>query len=147
MFKLTIRFLLVALATGLAADAFSSGARAQTARTCLVVSNAWYTPTRDKTISITVDEQPGGFWPSHFHSNDTVVSSPSGVVRGSSFTIHIYDGDQGSSGALLATSTSGPVSRDPHILWTFVAPGSTNARTYRTADCDDSGYWLALVHD
>lgn len=131
----------MALAAALAV-AISSSADAQADFACLVVNNAWYPET--KAVSVQVAGYGQHYWDIPNMTTVTLVNGDNGpLLRGANFTISIYEGSGGSQGGgLIETSTSGGPNN--HVLWTYVEPQNTDERV--DPACNESGYWLALIH-
>ncbi|MBI1212161.1 MAG: hypothetical protein GC190_11910 [Alphaproteobacteria bacterium] len=115
--------------------------------TCLVVDNA---RAHGPAVTVEIDGY-SGFWVMQPNQTYTLFSSGQ-IVRGSSFTLHVYDGDenQGTKGALYDTVhaefTGTSYGTSTHTLLTLVTPPtSDDARA--NPDCRQTGYWLALIHD
>ena len=136
-----MKFVTVPILALLGACAVSS-ASAQTAASCLIVSNAWFTPTKDKKISLEVDGHPNEFWATTF--NQSILVAHNGVpIQGSNFTIHLFDGVDGPSGASIETGSSAQRIYPAHQVWTYVKTGNDLLNGH--PECD--GAWLVLIHD
>jgi hypothetical protein len=119
-------------------------ASAQTADTCIAFSNSWYTPARDKTLSVEIDGHPNAFWTTHYGETIAALSDDGQLLRGARFSARIYDGAQGANGGTLIAATTSGQPPPPHVSWTFAPPGQTiaNARP----DCG-GGIWLLYVYN
>jgi hypothetical protein len=121
--------------------------RTPTSSFCLAVDNAVYPNPR--FISVEVDGY-SGYWVLEPNQTKVLVASqaddPQTALRGETFTVRIYEGSQGSGGALLDTTTiagDGNVG-SPHTISTPVGPADTDART--APECRATGEWMVLVH-
>jgi hypothetical protein len=155
MFSMFNKFLTVA---AFAASAWSSTAQGQTmsADSCLLIDNA---RLENRTITVEIDGY-SGYWIVAPNQTYAITAAPVGantsdstqrLLRGSSFSFRVYDGDerQGSKGPLYDTVTAawtvGSYGTSSHTLLTPVQPPQSNDPKFEP-ECRSSGFWLALVH-
>ncbi len=122
------------------------GVTAPTAATCLVVNNAWYTPTKNKLISIEIDGLTNQYVTMAYNETKLLRQSPTAggqIIRGANFILRLYEGDKGRAGRSIAVESYRGGSHH-HIVWTYSPPNSEFAR--RWAECNGAGVLLALIH-
>jgi hypothetical protein len=145
--KMDTRSLAIAALAAVVPFYAQASERTPTSSFCLAVDNAVYPNPR--FISVEIDGY-SGYWV--LEPNQTKVLTASQVpdpqqdVRGESFTLRVYEGSQGSAGALLDTTTiagDGNVG-SPHTISTPLGPADTDART--APECRATGEWVVLVH-
>ena len=134
-----------ALAVAMPSHGWAYGG-APTSSFCLAVNDA----RASQVISIEVDGYTG-YWTMGPNETKVLIASqtddPQQALRAASFTLRIYDGNQGSRGELLATTTiagDGNV-YSPHTISTPVGPAGSDERT--APECKATGEWIVLVHD
>ena len=137
--------LLGGLSTSNLAAKTAKKSAATRASSCIVFINSWYTPTKDKILSVEIDGYPNQSWTIPYGATIGTLATSSGQpVRGASFTARVYDGAHGSDGGTLIGSVTSPVGAG-NIWWTYASPGQTIAK--ESPDCVNSGIWLLQIHD
>lgn len=119
---------MAALIAGLAAEAFVP-AQAQTASTCLSIENK---RSRQTSVTVVGFNETSGYWA--FDAGESAVLMINDApIRGSAFTIQLYDGEGIDSARQLEGSNK-------YVNWRYDAQVTDNGK------CPD-GAWVATLHD
>jgi hypothetical protein len=133
----------------------SAAFSAPTSQSCLEIDDA-----RNVPITVEIDGHPG-YWVLQPNQTYTIVSTPAGApensgppVRGASFNLRVYDGDEragtksGLYDTVSAVFTVGSYGTATHTLLTYLDTAAANYPGSRTApECRQTGVWVVLIHD
>jgi hypothetical protein len=105
-------------------------AQAQTSNTCLTVEN---NRSRQTSVAVVGYNETSDYWSFNAGESAVLVNSRTGPLRGSTFTVRLYDGDGIDSGRQLEGNNK-------YVTWRYDAQITDNGK------CTD-GSWVATLHD